>query len=71
MKILITGANGFIGKNLLAALRSQMGARPLMLFPADVDTPQEELASACAEANFVYHLAGVNRPENEGLQGPS
>ena len=65
MKILITGANGFIGKNLLAALRSQLETRPSVLLPTDLDTPREDLAAACAEADFVYHLAGVNRPKDE------
>ncbi|MCL1854517.1 MAG: NAD-dependent epimerase/dehydratase family protein [Clostridia bacterium] len=65
MKILITGAKGFIGKNLLSALRSGTETRPSVVLPADLDTPWEDLAAACAEADFVYHLAGVNRPKVE------
>ena len=63
MNILITGAKGFLGKNLTAALLARAEARDLTLFPADVDTPG--LRAACQTADFVYHLAGVNRPEQD------
>ncbi len=68
MKILITGAGGFIGKNLIAALHTR-GYDDLLLFEAD--SPAEELERCCAECEFVYHLAGVNRPktQEEFMQG--
>lgn len=59
--ILVTGANGFVGKNLVVQLRAE-GFENLLLF--DVDTPKENLADYAARAQFVYHLAGVNRPQN-------
>lgn len=59
--LLITGANGFIGKNLTARLRA-MGHHTLLLF--DIDTPPEKLAEYAARADFVFHLAGVNRPKD-------
>lgn len=68
MKILITGANGFIGKNLVAELNNR-GYQDLLLF--DTETSLDLLDSYCKEADFVYHLAGVNRPEKpeEFMQG--
>lgn len=68
MKILITGAEGFIGKNLVSALRAR-GGHDLLLF--DTDTPADLLERYCAECEFVYHLAGVNRPkqQEEFMQG--
>lgn len=61
MKILITGAKGFVGKNLIAELRNQ-GFNDLMEYDVDTDsTLLEEYARVC---EFVFHLAGVNRPEN-------
>lgn len=62
MKILVTGANGFMGKNLLATLREKNASQGDLLYPVDVDTPDAELRSATAQADFVFHLAGVNRP---------
>lgn len=59
--ILITGAGGFIGKNLVATLKTA-GYTDLMLFERD-DTP-ETLAEYAAKAGFVYHLAGINRPKD-------
>lgn len=61
MKILITGAKGFVGKNLIAELHNQ-GYNDLFEF--DMDTDPELLDSYTKECEFVYHLAGVNRPEN-------
>jgi len=61
MKILITGAKGFVGKNLIAELRNQ-GFTDLQEF--DVDTNPDLLDSFSRECEFVFHLAGVNRPEN-------
>ena len=59
--ILITGAGGFIGKNLVANLRTA-GFTDLMLFEKDY-TP-ETLAQYAARAGFVFHLAGINRPKD-------
>lgn len=59
--ILITGAGGFIGKNLVTTLKTA-GYTDLMLFERD-DTP-ETLADYAARAGFVFHLAGINRPKN-------
>ena len=59
--ILITGANGFVGKNLVTQLQNE-GYTNLLLF--DIDTPKEALAAYAAQACFVFHLAGVNRPKN-------
>ena len=61
--ILITGAGGFIGKNLMAALKTE-GYTDLMPFERD-DTP-ETLAAYAARAGFVFHLAGINRPKDPG-----
>lgn len=59
--LLVTGANGFVGKNLVANLRAQ-GYTNLLLY--DVDTPEEALGQYAQQARFVFHLAGVNRPQN-------
>lgn len=59
--ILVTGAGGFIGKNLCAELENQ-GYTNLMRF--DIDTPKQQLAEFCAKAQFVFHLAGINRPKD-------
>ena len=61
MNILIPGARGFMGKNLRSALTGRCGdAHRLMLL--DMPHTEEELLAAAAEADFVFHLAGVNRP---------
>lgn len=60
MKVLVTGANGFIGQNLTAELDRREGVEVL---PFDVDTPSERLEEYCRDCDFVYNLAGVNRPE--------
>lgn len=59
--VLVTGANGFIGKNLRARLAAE-GRCTVLAY--DIDTPQEKLAEYAAQADFVYHLAGVNRPKD-------
>jgi len=72
VKILITGAAGFVGKNLTAALQNiQDGkdrTRPALtvdrLYLYDIDTPKEVLEEACQQADFVFHMAGVNRPKD-------
>lgn len=60
MKVLVTGARGFIGKNLVAELVRREG---IEVQAFDVDTPMEKLDEYCRECDFVYNLAGVNRPE--------
>ena len=61
--ILITGAGGFVGRNLVATLRA-LGCEDLLLFEKD-DT-LETLADYCRRAAFVVHLAGINRPQDPG-----
>ena len=79
MNILITGAAGFVGKNLTAALQNirdgkdrthpQLQIGELYLY--DIDSPASLLEEACSKADFVFNLAGVNRPKNqeEFMQG--
>lgn len=62
MNILITGANGFVGKNLVAELQA---TTEHSLFLYDVNTEPTLLDEYCKDASFIFHLAGVNRPENE------
>ena len=62
MKILITGANGFIGKNLIAELKNR-GYTTIL--PFTKETENSLLEKFCKEAEFVFHLAGVNRPKDE------
>lgn len=72
MKILITGAKGFVGKNLVANLKNikenKNRTRPGMvideIFEYDIDTDPELLDGYCEKADFVFNLAGVNRPKN-------
>ncbi len=61
MKTVVTGARGFIGRNLIAHLRRQ---EEVQVFGFDLGQPLQELAAALAEAELVFHLAGVNRPES-------
>jgi len=61
MKILVTGAKGFVGKNLIAELKN-CGYRDI--YEYDVDNSIEELDNYARDCEFVFHLAGVNRPEN-------
>ena len=79
MKILITGAAGFVGKNLTAALQNIMDGKdrthPSLaideLYLYDIDSPAALLEEACEKCDFVFNLAGVNRPQNpeEFMQG--
>lgn len=62
MKILVTGAKGFIGKNLIARLRN-IGYYDI--FEHDIQTHPLLLDTYCKEAQFVFHLAGVNRPKEQ------
>lgn len=72
MKILVTGAKGFVGKNLCAQLRNicdgkakNYGAVSVSdIYEYDMDSTPEELDAYCADADFVFNLAGVNRPQN-------
>ena len=72
MKILVTGAAGFVGKNLVEALRNIRDGKdrthPSLsieeIYCYDIDSSDELLEEACAQCDFVFNLAGVNRPEN-------
>ena len=59
MNILVTGSNGFIGKNLCTHLEKMETVR---LFKYDIDNTNEELEQYIKNADFIFHLAGVNRP---------
>ena len=79
MKILVTGAKGFVGKNLCWALKNIQAGKdkthPGLLIDEvweyDVDSVPEQLSEWCQKADFVFNLAGVNRPQNqeEFMQG--
>lgn len=79
MNILITGAKGFVGKNLVTALQNIRDGKdrthPALtvdeLYLYDVDTNPAQLDEYCEKAEFVFHFAGVNRPQNteEFMQG--
>lgn len=62
MKILVTGAKGFVGKNLIAELRNR-GMTNIAGY--DIDTRPALLEEYAQQCEFVYHLAGVNRPKDE------
>ena len=63
MRILITGASGFIGRNLTETLKRARPDDALLCY--DVDTDPALLDGYCASADFVFHLAGVNRPKEQ------
>lgn len=73
MKILVTGAKGFVGKNLCAALNNIKDGKDRRfpelsieaVYEYDLDSTPEELDAWCASADFVFNLAGVNRPQNQ------
>ena len=79
MNILITGAKGFVGKNLVAQLRNIAEGKNKSygdvvvgeIFEYDIDSTTEELDDYCCRADFVFNLAGVNRPQttDEFMQG--
>lgn len=74
MKVLVTGAKGFVGRNLCCALKNiadgkdrrekYQGLLPLTVYEYDRDGTQEELSFYCAAADFVFNLAGINRPKD-------
>ncbi len=61
MKCLVTGAKGFVGRNLIAQLQT---LKIHEIYEVDLDTPLEQLDVFTRDCEFVYHLAGVNRPED-------
>ena len=79
MNVLVTGAKGFVGKNLCWALKNIKDGKDRRfpglaveeVFEYDLDSTPEELDKYCAEADFVFNLAGVNRPQRqeEFMQG--
>ena len=79
MKILITGAKGFVGKNLCAALKNIKDGKDRRfpdlaieeVYEYDLDSTPEELDVWCKKCDFVFNLAGVNRPKDpkEFMQG--
>ena len=79
MKVLVTGAKGFVGRNLCAQLNNILtgkakcyGDLPIeAVYEYDIDSTLEQLDAYCADCDFVFNLAGVNRPQNqeEFMQG--
>lgn len=64
MKVLITGANGFIGKNLRERL--QKVDRSIVVYYFDIETPKEKLEEFTKDCDFVYNFAAVHRPKDDG-----
>lgn len=74
MKVLVTGAKGFVGRNLCEALNNIASGKdrrekyqnilPLTVYEYDRDGTQEELSFYCSAADFVFNLAGINRPKD-------
>lgn len=79
MNILVTGAKGFVGKNLCTTLRNIAAGKDrsfgiptdITVYEFDIDTAPECLEAWCRDCDFVFHLAGVNRPKeiSEFMEG--
>ena len=73
MKILVTGAKGFVGQNLVAALKNikdgKDRTRPSLniedIYEYDIDSDESLLDTYCKDCDFVFNLAGVNRPKEQ------
>ena len=75
MKILVTGAKGFVGRNLCAQLRNIKDGKARWydlpetidaVYEYDIDNSAEDLDAYCSDCDFVFNLAGVNRPKEQG-----
>ena len=73
MKILVTGAKGFVGRNLIAQLHNiqdgkarnyRLSGKDITIYEYDIDSDPAELDVYCKQADFAFNLAGVNRPKN-------
>ena len=73
MNILVTGAKGFVGRNLVSQLHNigsgkvkdhALSGKSLTVFEYDLDSDLSDLDSYCRQADFVFNLAGVNRPKD-------
>lgn len=79
MKVLVTGAKGFVGKNLVAQLNNIKEGKAKFygdvlveeVYEYDINSTQEDLDAFCQDADFVFNLAGVNRPKDQAefMQG--
>ena len=72
MKILVTGAKGFVGRNLVETLKCIRDGKKRdtaldidEIYEYDIDSTQEDLEKFCADCDFVFNLAGVNRPQDQ------
>lgn len=72
MNVLVTGAKGFVGQNLVTSLQSIRDGKDKTrnikvdeIYEYDIDSTEEKLNEYCKNADFVFNLAGVNRPQNE------
>ena len=72
MKVLITGAKGFVGRNLVASLENIRDGKDRTrdiavdeIYEYDIDTEPSLLDEYCRDCDFVFNLAGVNRPKND------
>lgn len=75
MKVLVTGAKGFVGKNLCESLKNIRDGKdrrekyssllPLSIYEYDITSTKQDLEEYCSDCDFVFNLAGVNRPKDE------